>query len=82
MGGEHTTAIAGSGNPGRDKLMEIASAFRVEAGAKIIDEVRHAVAKWPTLARENGVSQHTLRTVGNALENIDRRFGQVSSGGR
>jgi len=74
MGGEHTTAIAGSGNPDRDKLMEIASAFRVDAGATIIEEVRHAVAKWPTLARENGVSQQTLRAVGNALEDIDRRF--------
>ena len=82
MGGEHTTAIAGRGNPDRDKSMEIASAFRVDAGANIIDEVRHAVAKWPTLARANGVSQHTLRAVGNALEDIDRRFGQVSSGGR
>ena len=25
-----------------------------------IEEVRHAVAKWPTLASENGISQHTL----------------------
>ena len=82
MGGEHTTSIAGSGNPGRNKMMEIASAFRVEAGAKIIEEVRHAVSLWPTLARENGVSQQTLRAAGNALEDIDRRFGQVSTGGR
>lgn len=74
MGGEHTTAIAGSGNPDRDKLMDIASAFRVDAGVTVIEEVRHAVAKWPTLARENGVSRHTLLAVGNALENIDRRF--------
>ena len=74
MGGEHTTAIAGSGNPGRDKLMDIASAFRLEAGAKIIEEVRHAVSLWPTLARENGVSQLTLHTVQAELQSIDRRF--------
>ena len=74
LGGENTTAVAGSGNPGRDKLMDIASAFRVEAGAKIIDQVRHAVSLWSKLARENGVSQQTLRAVGNALEDIDRRF--------
>ncbi len=74
MGGEHTTAIAGSGNPGRDKLMEIASAFRVEAGAKIIEEVRHAVSLWPTLAQGNDVSKKTRQAVGDALQKIDRRF--------
>ena len=74
MGGEHTTAIAGSGNPGRAKLMEIASAFRVEAGAKIIEEVRHAASMWPTLAQGNDVSKKTRQAVGDALQKIDRRF--------
>jgi serine/threonine-protein kinase HipA len=74
MGGEHTTAVAGSGNPGRDNLMDIASAFRVEEAAKIIDEVRHAVSLWPKLARENDVTQQTLRAVQDALQTIDRRF--------
>ena len=74
MGGEHTTAIAGSGNPGRGKLMEIASAFRVEAGAKIIEDVRHAVSLWPTLALENDVSKKTRQAVGDALQRIDKRF--------
>jgi len=74
IGSEHTTAIAGSGNPGRDKLMGIASAFRVEAGAKIIEEVRHAVSLWPTLAHGNEVSKKTRQAVGDALQKIDSRF--------
>ena len=56
------------------KLMEIASAFRVEAGAKIIEEVRHAASMWPTLAQGNDVSKKTRQAVGDALQKIDRRF--------
>ena len=54
--------------------MEIANAFRVEAGAKIIEEVRHAVSLWPTLAQGNDVSKKTRQAVGDALQKIDRRF--------
>ncbi len=74
MGSEHTTSIAGSGNPGPEKLMEIATAFRIAAGAQIIDQVRHAVSLWPSLAKENGVSQETLKTVGSPLQKINQRF--------
>ena len=79
MGNEHTTAIAGSGNPGRDKLLEIASAFRIAAGAKIIEEVRHAVSLWPTLAKENGVSKETLDAIGQPLQKINSRFQRLRS---
>jgi hypothetical protein len=54
--------------------MEIASAFRVEAGAKIIEDVRHAVSMWPTLAQDNDVGKKTLLAVGSALRKIDSRF--------
>ena len=81
MGNEHTTAIAGSGNPGRDKLMEIARAFRIEAGAKIIEEVRHAVSMWQTLAKDNDVSKESMNAIEVQLQKINSRF-QVSNGAR
>ena len=74
MGNEHTTAIAGSGNPGRDKLMEIARAFRIEAGAKIIEEVRHAVSMWQTLAKDNDVSKKSMNAIEVQLQKINSRF--------
>jgi serine/threonine-protein kinase HipA len=74
MGNEHTTAIAGSGNPGRDKLMEIARAFRIEAGAKIIEEVRHAVSMWQTLAKDNDVSNKSTNAIAVQLQKINSRF--------
>jgi serine/threonine-protein kinase HipA len=74
MGNEHTTAIAGSGNPGRDKVMEIARAFRIEAGARIIEEVRHAVSMWQTLAKDNDVSKKSMNAIEVQLQKINSRF--------
>ena len=75
MGGEHTTSAAGNGNPGPEKLMEIATAFRVNGAAQMIDEVRHAVSQWAVLAKANGVSNDTIHEIGSALQNVDKRFG-------
>jgi serine/threonine-protein kinase HipA len=74
MGGEHTTSAAGSGNPGPEKLMEIANAFRVNGAAQIVDEVRYAVSQWAALAKANGVSTNTIHEIGSALQNVSKRF--------
>jgi hypothetical protein len=74
MGGEHTTSVAGSGNPGPEKLMEIATAFRVNGAAQMIDEVRRAVSQWAVLAKANGVSNDTIHEIGSALQNVGKRF--------
>jgi serine/threonine-protein kinase HipA len=74
MGGEHMTAIAGSGNPGPDKLLQIAQTFHLADGAKIIAEVREAVAQWPRLAQANQVSQATCDEITGHLAKIGQRF--------
>lgn len=74
MGNEHTTAIAGSGNPGPEKLLEIAAAFRIGNGTKIINEVRDAVSQWHSLAKSNQVSAQTINVIGVCLKTIENRF--------
>lgn len=74
MGNEHTTAIAGSGNPGLSKLLEVATLFQIAKGAMIIEEVRHAVSQWPSLALNNEVSTSTINEVMRHLNEINTRF--------
>lgn len=74
MGDEHTTAISGSGNPGPEKLFELAAAFHLSEGAKIVAEVRHAVSQWSVIARKNKVSFETSNEIGSHLGKIETRF--------
>ncbi len=74
MGGEHMTAIAGSGNPGPAELLKIAGMFHLEDAEKIIDEVRDAVAQWGRLAQVNDISVATRDDIAEQLGAIERRF--------
>lgn len=78
MGGEHTTSIAGSGNPNADKLLGIASGFHIDNGAKIIGEVRYAVSQWPSIAKRNNVSMETTNEITIDLKKIDARFNEIT----
>jgi serine/threonine-protein kinase HipA len=74
MSGEHMTAIAGSGNPGPEKLMALAEAFHLPNGAKIIGEVRYALGQWMALSEANRVSLATRNEIAMHLKKIDERF--------
>jgi serine/threonine-protein kinase HipA len=77
MGNEHTTAILGSGNPGPEKMLDLAKAFHLKNAERIIGQVRYAVSQWGVLAKENRVSGKVIKEIGSKLNDIDRRFSEI-----
>jgi serine/threonine-protein kinase HipA len=78
MGGEHMTAIGGQGNPALEHVLTIGSKHRIANAARIVGEVRDAVAQWPALAKKWAVLSDSASAIQKALAKIDKRFG-VSS---
>ncbi|MGA2082781.1 MAG: type II toxin-antitoxin system HipA family toxin [Holophaga sp.] len=70
-GGEHTMTLAGEGrNPGPPQILELArerDVSRAEAD-EILDAVRSAVARWPSFARQAGVSRAAAREIGSVIK--------------
>lgn len=72
-GGEHTMTVAGEGRePGRDHVMRVAgeAGLDLRRAAAIIGEVASVVADWPRFAREAGVSQDSIRTLGRQIRSV------------
>lgn len=74
MNNEHTTAIAGHGNPGLDHILKLANKFHLHRAEQIVCEVRHAVSQWSSLATEWGVGKKSLTEIQKALSAIDKRM--------
>ena len=75
-GGEHYLAIEHEGRePTRDHVERLCKRHGLSAPtiAAIIDEVRSALAEWPRLAKELGVTA-SRRVVTDGLCVIDRKF--------
>ncbi len=61
---EHSTRVSGEGeNPGRKQLIELANEFSISKPEEIIDQVQEAIAQWPTIARECGVSKVSIKRI-------------------
>lgn len=66
--GMHSTTIAGEGrNPMREDLTKLASSFTVKSANDILDQVTKAVRRWPEFAEQAGVSESSLREIGETL---------------
>lgn len=74
MRGEHMTAIAGSGNPARQQLLQLAQLYQLPTAPSIIEQVAEAVAQWLPLARANQVSEETAKAIAASLATVWRRF--------
>ncbi|MER2511959.1 MAG: type II toxin-antitoxin system HipA family toxin [Nitrosomonas ureae] len=74
MAGQHTTAIAGHGNPGLDEVLSVGNKFHIHRAKQIVGEVRYAISQWKPLASSWGVSRKTAQEVHAALTAIDARF--------
>lgn len=65
---EHSTRVSGEGaNPGRKHIIELANEFSINKSEKIIDQVQHAIAQWPDIAKQCGV-----RTI--SIDRIQAKF--------
>jgi serine/threonine-protein kinase HipA len=70
--GFHSTMTAGeSQKPGTEHLLKLANHFGLKDGKEIIDEIRSAIAKWNTIAKDTGVSSETIHKIQLALNNIE-----------
>jgi serine/threonine-protein kinase HipA len=74
IGNEHTSSIEGKGNPDLGDVMRLAQSFRIEDPARIVDDVRSAIAQWPKVASTWGVSGKSAKSIGASLAAVDKRF--------
>ncbi|MDQ5879473.1 MAG: serine/threonine-protein kinase HipA [Pseudomonadota bacterium] len=74
MGGEHTTAINGQGQPGLEHVLAIGRKHRIANAERIVGEVRHAVAQWPALAEKWAVTRGSTIEIQEALAKVAKRF--------
>lgn len=75
-GGEHTLLVAGEGRaPGVAHLRELAERRRLKTRAvnRILDDVRAAIAEWPTHAANAGVSEASTAQVRTTLAELAAR---------
>lgn len=70
-GGEHSTTVLREGrNPGTEELMRTGEMFSIKERKVILEEVREAVSRWETFAREAGVGKDSTRQIAKTLGQI------------
>ena len=61
---EHSTRVSGEGvNPGRRHIIELANEFSINKPEEIINQVQEAIAQWPDIAKECGVSKVSINRI-------------------
>lgn len=71
---QHSTAVNGSGTPGRRDVLSLARFHRIAQADAIIDEVRGAVARWREFAVAAELAGATTNQFMQEFAQIDRRF--------
>ena len=70
--GEHSTTVMGEGKyPGIQQLLRLAEVAQIDPNQakQIIEQVQHAVARWPDFAESTGVKKASKRLIGLKLKN-------------
>jgi serine/threonine-protein kinase HipA len=65
---QHTTAIAGQGNPELSAVQQVAKGAGIKHAKQIINEVYTAVSQWRRFAAEEGVAHDVLNAYAAAME--------------
>lgn len=68
MNNQHTTAIAGQGNPSLAAIEQIALGASVKGWQSVVQEVFSAVSQWTRIAQEEGVEKNTVNQYCAAIE--------------
>ncbi len=69
-GGEHTTTVCGEGcSPGNEHFSRVAegAGLNADGAERIVQEVRDAISKWPSFARECGVRKVPRERISKAI---------------
>jgi len=68
---EHSTRTSGEGaTPGRQQIIELAKEFSINKPNELIEEVQSAIAMWPKIATNCGVSKTSIKRIQNSLSQI------------
>lgn len=71
---QHTTDIAGSGNPQRKDIRQVAENCGIKNWREILEQVLEATAQWRNIAINEGVSPTEQTRIGEALAAISHQF--------
>ncbi|MEK6787803.1 MAG: type II toxin-antitoxin system HipA family toxin [Pseudomonadota bacterium] len=70
---QHSTSVNGSGLPKRSDMLKVAKRHGIARPEIIIDEVRSAVADWPTHGLAAGLTQSRIAEFAQVFAQIDAR---------
>lgn len=72
---QHTTDIAGSGNPRLKDIQRVAESCGIKRWREVLEQVRSATRQWQVIAATEGVLGAESQKIGDALAEIDERLG-------
>lgn len=68
MNNQHTTAIAGEGNPNLQAIQKVAEGAGIKHWQTVVNEVFAAVAQWPKFAHAQGVNSTITQQYATAIK--------------
>ena len=68
VGNQHTTAVAGQGNPTLSAIKQVAKGAGIKQADLVIDHVFAAVSQWPRFASEQGVTPGVANVYAQAIQ--------------
>ncbi len=71
---QHSTDIAGSGNPQLKDIHQVAQNCGIKSWRTILEQVQGATERWDSLAEDEGVTAAERHKIGSALAVIRKRF--------
>lgn len=74
MNNQHTTDIAGSGNPRLKDIQRVAENCGITNWRELLQQVRTATQQWQAIAVREGVSEEQTHLISTALQAIDQRL--------
>lgn len=74
LNNQHTTDIAGSGNPSLKHIQQVAEKCGIKDWRMILDEVRAATSQWNNIARDERVANKKKHAIATALQEINKHI--------
>ena len=55
--GVHAMTVQGTRTPSRSNLLEFASEFQIKDATTVLDQILHAISRWPKFAHQAGLKE-------------------------
>ena len=70
MANQHTTSINGSGNPTFADIKRVATERKIKNWKAVLDDVQHAVTRWPEFADKYGMTKSRVSEIKSELTRV------------